>query len=475
MDRAAVTETVTDLWKTSIMTGLSELVEIPAVSSSFDPNWDTNGHLARAVEHLRDWISARKLRDARIEIVRLDGRGPVLLVDVPASSESAAGAGTALLYGHLDKQPPFDGWSEGLAPWTPVQREGKLFGRGAVDDGYSGFAATAALEAVQRAGGEHGRCVVLLETGEESGSPDLPAYLAHLRDRLGEVSLVVCLDAGGHDYKRMWLTTSLRGMVQISVTAKVLRSAQHSGVASGAVASSFRVSRVLLDRLENSETGEILIDEMNVDVPANRMAEVRDTVEVAPDSAREALALMPGLRLVAEDPVELTLNTSWRPTLSVIGAAGLPAPDDAGNVLRTETTLCLSFRLPPTAHAEAALAAVRKALTTDVPYGATVELSRVESADGWNAPETAPWLSAALDDVSGSVFDERWRAMGMGGSIPFMGLLAEKYPHAQFVVTGALGPDSNMHVADESLDLAFAAKITEAIAVLLDAHGRSAR
>ncbi|WP_031470213.1 M20/M25/M40 family metallo-hydrolase [Sciscionella sediminilitoris] len=474
MDRAELSKTVSELWDTAVMDGLTELVRIPAVSSSFDAQWEESGHLGRAVEHMRAWIEARGLREAQVEVVTLPGRGPLLLVDVPASSSAAAEAGTVLLYGHLDKQPPFDGWSEGLSAWEPVRKGDQLFGRGAVDDGYSGFAATAAIEAIQRNGGEHGRCVLLLETGEESGSPDLPAYLEHLSERLGTVSFVICLDAGGADYRRLWLVTSLRGLLQVHVTAKVLDAAQHSGVASGAVASSMRVLRVLLDRLENSATGECLVDAMNVEVPADRLAEVRDMVADIPGYAKAGVALAPGVSPVTEDDLELALNTTWRPTLSVIGAEGMPAPEDAGNVLRASTTLCLSFRLPPTADSAAALADVRKLLTTDVPYGAHVELSGVEAADGWNAPTLTGWLSTGLDEVSTDIFDDQWRALGMGGSIPFMGLLAERYPAAQFLVTGALGPDSNMHVADESLNVPFATKVTKAIAVLLDAHARSA-
>jgi acetylornithine deacetylase/succinyl-diaminopimelate desuccinylase-like protein len=379
---------------------------------------------------------------------------------------------TVLLYGHLDKQPPVGGWSEGLGPWTPVVRDGRLYGRGAADDGYSGYAAIAAIEGVRQAGGTHSRCVVMLETGEESGSPDLPAYLDHLRPRLGEVSLVVCLDSGGNDYDRMWLTTSLRGLAQATMTVRVLESGLHSGMASGIVPSSFRIARQLLDRLEDPATGEVLVREMHVDIPEHRVAEVRDAVASVPGALVGSVPWAAGTQPMAEDEVELALNGGWRPTLSVTGASGLPEPDDAGNVLRPFTTLVLSFRLPPTADSKASIEAVRRALTTDVPYGASVELSRVEFADGWNAPELAPWLREKLDEVSAEVFDAPWRTVALGGSIPFMGLLAESYPQAQFLVTGAVGPDSNCHVPDEWLHLAQAARITEAVAVVLDAHAR---
>ncbi|GAA1268026.1 M20/M25/M40 family metallo-hydrolase [Saccharothrix xinjiangensis] len=464
-----MTRAVRELWEDDILPSLSDLVAVPAISPAFDPAWESHGHLAAAIEHVRAWLDARDLPGAGVEVVRLDGRTPLLLVDVPGTADRGD---TVLMYGHLDKQPPVGGWSEGLGPWTPVVRDGRLYGRGAADDGYSGYAAIAAIEGVRRSGGSHARCVVLLETGEESGSPDLPAYLDHLRPRLGEVSLVVCLDSGGNDYDRMWLTTSLRGLAQVTMTVRVLDSGLHSGMSSGIVPSSFRIARQLLDRLEDSATGEVLVRETHVDVPGNRVAEVREAVASAPGMLVGPVPWAGGTRPVTDDEVELALNAGWRPTLSVTGAAGLPAPDDAGNVLRPFTTLVLSFRLPPTADSGAALRAVERALTTDVPYGATVELSRVEHADGWNAPDLAPWLREALDLVGEEVFDAPWRTVSLGGSIPFMGLLHEAYPEAQFLVTGAVGPDSNCHVPDEWLHLAQAARITEAVSVVLDAHAR---
>lgn len=469
VDREVLSATVRTRWERDILPSLSDLVAIPAVSEGFDPHWAEHGHLAAAVDHVRSWLVALALPGAAAEVVVLPGKSPVLVLDVPAAPGAEA-AGTALLYGHLDKQPPVGGWADGLDAWTPVVRDGRLYGRGAADDGYAGYAAAVAVEAVRTSGGRHGRCVILLETGEESGSPDLPAYLELLAPRFGDVSLVVCLDSGAGDYQRMWLTTSLRGLVQTTVTARVLTYGQHSGLAGGVVPSSFRVLRQLLDRLEDPATGEVRIAEAHVPIPENRRAETADAVAAVPGILSADLPLAPGMTLVSDDEVELALNNTWRPTMAVIGGAGLPAPADAGNVLRPDTTLCLSFRLPPTADSAAVESAVAKALTTDVPYHAQIELSRAESADGFNAPDLAPWLETALDDASARVFGAPWRAIGIGGSIPFMGLLHDTYPAAQFVVTGALGPGSNAHVPDESLHLDYARKLTEAIALLLDAH-----
>lgn len=473
MDSTLVRSTVEQVWDDAILTSLSEFVTIPALSPVFDEGWAAAGHLDAAVEHVRRWLVGRGVEGATAEILRLPGKTPVLLFEVPAGPNVRPDAGTVVLYGHLDKQPPVGGWSEGLGPWTPVLRDGRLYGRGAADDGYSGYAAAAAIEAVRAAGGEHARCVVLLETSEESGSPDLPAYLAEYRDRLGDVSLVVCLDSGGQDYDRLWLTTSLRGLVSTTVTVRVLDSGQHSGMASGIVPSSFRIMRLLLDRLEDPRTGEVLLPEMHGEIPPERLAEATALARAVPGAARAAFPLVEGMSAVSDDDLELILNNSWRPTLSVIGGAGLPLPADAGNVLRTETTLTLSFRLPPSADPKAALAALNRTLTTDVPYGARVTLSRDEEGPGWNMPATAPWLRTALDEASTEVFGgNAWQPMLLGGSIPFMGTLADSYPRAQFVVTGALASDSNPHVPDEWLNIGQAKRVTEAVALILAAHAR---
>ena len=478
MEEEEVRSAVEAAWTGQVLPSLTELVEIPALSPAFDASWAENGHLQAAVDHVRSWISARDLPGARTEVIELAGRSPLLLVDVPATAGAEGGETgrrgeeTVLLYGHLDKQPPAGKWSEGLGPWRPVVRDGRLYGRGSADDGYAGYAATAALEAVHAAGGAHTRAVLLLETGEESGSPDLPAYMEHLGDRLGRVTFVVCLDGGGGDYRRMWLTSSLRGMVKLTVTVRVLDSPQHSGLASGIVPSSFRILRQLLDRLEDSATGEITVAEMNVAIPADRRAEAEAVAAIDPGAPTRPYPLAAGMRPVSDDDAELILNNTWRPTLSVIGAAGLPEPAVAGNVLRAWTSLTLSVRTPPTADAKAAAEAVTKTLTTDVPYGATVEVSDVTAEDGWNAPPLAPWLADALGQVSETVFGEEYRSIGIGGSVPFMGLLGRRYPEAPILITGALGADSNAHVPDEWLNLRFAGQITEAVAHLLDAHAR---
>ncbi|HEX3958537.1 MAG TPA: M20/M25/M40 family metallo-hydrolase, partial [Trebonia sp.] len=451
-----------------VIPSLSGLIAIPALSPAFDAGWAATGYLRAAVDHVASWVRARDTT-AVCEVVELPGRSPVLLIDVPPTA-GAAGRGTALLYGHLDKQPALGEWSAGLGPWQPVLREGRLYGRGSVDDCYSAYAALTALEAARAAGGEHARAVILLETGEESGSPDLPAYLDHLAGRLGDVDLVICLDGGGGtDYKRLWLTSSLRGGVTATVTVRVLETGVHSGIAGGIVPSSFRIMRQLLDRVEDPATGEVLLPEMSVPVPDRRRADAEAFAALDPDAVGRGIPFVRGMA-AAPEVAELILNNTWRPALSVIGGDGLPESRLAPAVLLPATSLRLSFRTPPGVEAAVARDALERALTIDVPYGAQVEISDWMLLNGWSAPEPSTWLATALDELTGPVFSESYRQLGVGGGIPFMEMLGRRYAGADFVITGALGTDSNMHVTDEWLNIEYAERVTAAVAVILNAH-----
>jgi acetylornithine deacetylase/succinyl-diaminopimelate desuccinylase-like protein len=462
-------------WADDVLPVLSDYIRIPNVSPAFDPAWAEHGHMDRAVELLEGWARSRAVAGLTVEVVRLDGRTPVILMEVPPTGGDTGGSeppDTVLLYGHLDKQPEMVGWRPGLGPWEPVLDGERLYGRGGADDGYSTFCALTAIEAVQRHGGAHRRCVVLIEACEESGSYDLPAYVDALADRLGRVSLVVCLDSGCGTYDRVWTTTSLRGLAGFTLTVRVLEEGIHSG-ASGIVPSTFRIAREVLNRLEDPVTGAVLLPEFSVAIPAERVEQAKAAAAVLGDEVGGRFPLLPGVRPVTDDPAELLLNATWRPAVEVIGADGLPPIDQAGNVLRPVTALNVSVRLPPTCDATAALAAARTALTEDPPYGAAVTVEGDWAATGWAAPPTAPWLEAAVADASQRAFGQPPGAMGEGGTIPFMGMLGERFPEAQFLVLGVLGPGSNAHGPNEFLDLPMARGLTESVAHVLTAYAES--
>src|SRR5438876_193642 len=363
-------EFVQRTWDAAIVPALTEYVRIPAKSPMFDREWAEHGHLDRAVGLIETWARSRPIEGLRVEVVRLDGRTPVLLLEAPG-----AGGETVLLYGHCDKQPEMVGWAPESGPWTPVRRGDKLYGRGVGDDGYAAFAALTAMEALQAQRVEHARCVVLIEACEESGSYDLPFYVDALAERLGAPSLVVCLDSGCGNYEQLWGTTSLRGVVGGVLTVEVLTEGVHSGAASGIVPSSFRILRQLLDRVEDSRTGQILPRDFHVHIPRARV------------------------------------------TLDTYG--------DAGN--------------------------------------------------GWNAPAPNPELLESINRASLSYFGKPAMFAGLGGSIPFMSMLGERFPQAQFLITGAMGPGSNAHGPNEFLHLPTGARVTACVAEVVGDHSDRSR
>jgi acetylornithine deacetylase/succinyl-diaminopimelate desuccinylase-like protein len=467
LDAARAQALVADLFAESVVPALTDYIAIPNKSPDFDPDWAEHGHMHAAMRLIVDWCNAHALEGMQIEVVELPGRTPLLLIEVPGQIDD-----TVLLYGHMDKQPEMTGWEEGLGPWTPVLRGDRLYGRGGADDGYSTFASLAALKILEDQGVPHARCVVLIEGSEESGSSDLPAYIDHLSARIGTPSLVVCLDSGAGNYDQLWSTTSLRGMVLGNLHVEVIREGVHSGEASGIVPSSFRIVRMLLSRLEDEQTGRIVPDWLHCEIPPARAEQAGAMAAALGEAIYDHYPWHEGAVPVVRDLTELALNRTWRPQLAVTGAGGLPALRDAGNVMRPITSVRVSLRLPPTVKAAEAQARVAELLTGDPPYGAKVRFEPQEPNDGWNAPALAPWLEAALDESSRAYFGRRAMSMGEGGTIPFMGMLGEKFPEAQFLITGVLGPESNAHGPNEFLHLPTAQKLCCCVAATLQHHAR---
>ena len=456
---------IRETWQASIVPALQEYIAIPNESPAFDAQWREHGHMDRAVDLFTRWAKAQNVPGLDLQVARAEGRTPVLIMEIPGS-----GQGTVLLYGHLDKQPPMEGWRPELGPWTPVLEDGRLYGRGGADDGYGMFAALTAVKALKLESIPCARCVILIEACEESGSFDLPHYVNALADRIGTPDLVVCLDSGCGDYERMWVTTSLRGVINATLSVSTLTEGVHSGAASGIVPSSFRILRRLLSRLEDENTGQILPRDLHVEIPPDRLVQAKAAAQVLGAGLHENYPFHPGTTPVGDDVAELLLNRTWRPQLEIIGAAGLPTLEQAGNVLRPETRAKLSLRLPPTADPGAAVACLRDTLTKDPPYQAKVTFDAGQGTGGWNAPPFQPWLEDSMTRASREFFGKDACAAGEGGTIPFMAMLAEKFPEAQFMITGVLGPKSNAHGPNEFLHLETAMNLTGCVARVLQDH-----
>jgi acetylornithine deacetylase/succinyl-diaminopimelate desuccinylase-like protein len=467
MDTPRLTRYISDLWDAEIVPQLMDYIRIPNKSPMFDKDWVAHGHMDAAVKLMETWARTKlpALPGATLEVVRLEGRTPLIYIEVPGQNDD-----TVVLYGHLDKQPEMTGWSEGLGPWIPVLKGDKLYGRGGADDGYAIFGSLAALLALQEQGIPHARCVILIEACEESGSYDLPYYVDHLASRIGNPSLVVCLDSGCGNYEQLWLTTSLRGMTGGELTVQVLEEGVHSGDASGVVPSSFRILRELLSRLEDPETGRIKPKELYAEIPQQRIDQAKISAGVLGKEIYTKFPFVEGMHPVTDDLTELVLNRTWRPQLAVTGAEGMPPLDSAGNVLRPKTAVKLSLRVPPTLNGAKAGEFVKQLLEKDPPYGAKVSFKLEKDGGGWNAPQLSAWLEKAVADASERFFGKPAAYMGEGGSIPFMGMLGSKFPQAQFLITGVLGPHSNAHGPNEFIHIPTGKKVTMVVADVVARH-----
>ena len=464
---------VSSAWDQQIVSELTDYIAIPAKSPMFDADWVANGFIDTVVRNTATWIAAQKVPGLTLEIVRLPGQTPVLFFEVAATRSNAQQ--TVLMYGHLDKQPEFSGWRSDLGPWTPKYQDGKLYGRGGADDGYAAYAAIAAIQALKSQKVEHPRIVGLIETCEESGSPNLLQYIDLLGSRLGDVGLVICLDSGAGNYDQLWLTNSLRGVAGGVLKVQILSEGVHSGDASGLVPSSFRILRHVLDRLEDSATGRLLPAAFHCEVPAERLAQAQATAAILGDAVHQNFPWahydcggdqrfsLP----TTTDPLQGLLNRTWAPTLSVVGVDGFPDMKDAGNVLRPYTAFKLSLRLPPLVDAETAVQQLKTLLEDNAPYQAQVTFAPGGQATGWNAPITAPWFEKALDDASTTYFGAPCGYVGQGGTIPLMNMLSKGFPKAQMMVCGVLGPKSNAHGPNEFLHVPYAKKLTAAVAQVI--------
>ncbi|OGT49073.1 MAG: peptidase M20 [Gammaproteobacteria bacterium RIFCSPHIGHO2_12_FULL_38_11] len=456
---------ISEKWDTDIIPQLENYIRIPNKSPMFDRNWKANGYMTEAMQLIKNWCEKQAIKNMKVELLQIENRTPVLLIDIPGDSDE-----TILLYGHMDKQPEMTGWSDGLGPWTPVLKDGKLYGRGGADDGYAVFSALTAIAYLQSLNILHAHCVVLIEASEESGSVDLPAYLALIKKQMGSPNLIICLDSESGNYEQLWGTTSLRGLIGGNLHIDTLVNGIHSGINSGVVPSVFHVLRLLLDRIEDPHNGKITVDALHVEVPADRLAQIKAAAEILGDDIIKSIPFLAGVQPLYHNPIDIILNRTWEPALSLIGIDGIPAIENAGNVTLPSLSVKLSMRVPPTCDVKKASCALKEILETDSPFNTKVRYESEDHGGGWNSPTLSPWLAKANNDASELFYAKKAAYIGIGGSIPFMGMLGEMFPKAQYLITGVLGPKSNAHGPNEFLHIDYAKKLTGCVASVIAAH-----
>lgn len=459
-------------WDATIVPTLEEYIRIPNLSPLYDANIHTNGYQEQACALIINWVNEQKVEGLSCRLVHEKGRTPVIFMTVEATDET--NPNTILMYGHMDKQPHMTGWNTelGLGPCTPKIIDGKLYGRGGADDGYAAFAAVCAIQALKAQNVPHSRVVILIEGCEESGSADLEHYIDQLADEIRHPNLVVCLDSGCGNYEQLWLTGSLRGCLAGDLKIEILSEGVHSGSSSGIVPDSFRILRMLLNRIEDAETGKLLLPEAYIEIPPEHFRYASEVAETMGSTVISQFPFLEGAQPMETDLKEALLNRTWRPTVSYTGINGLPDTKIAGNVLRPQTTVKLSVRTPPTLDVNMLTSRLKEVLEANPPYGSKVTFHAEKAGQGWAAPTLAPWLEGSLCRSSEHYWGEgkTLRLAGEGGSIPFMAMLGHKFPGTQFVVTGVLGPGSNAHGPNEFLHIGQGKRVTASIASTVADH-----
>lgn len=452
MDKDKTAAYIDSEYNSKFVEPLQEFIKIPNLTPAFDPEYFTNGLVQQAINHVKAYAESLEIEGLTFNVNDKEGRCPMVVMVY-----EGAGSPNVMIYGHLDKQPHMEGWIEGTGPTTPTIIGDKLYGRGSSDDGYVSFAILLAIKNALLQGATLPRIAIVLETEEESGSHDLTALLDECQEWIQKPDYCICLDSGALDYSTMWLTSTLRGMMAFNLKVSIAENGVHSGISGGAIPETFRIANSLLDRLEDTETRRLPLFE--VEIPEQYLKEAEEIAALQGDELFKTYKFLDGCQAINQDKLnEIYLNVNWRPSLAVTGAAGLPPIQTAGNVLRASTTLRVSIRLPPGKDSAEALATAKEVLTKDPPFGAKVEILDGMGGDGWCMKVLSEKTMTALNNASNSFFGKSVGTYGIGGSIPFLKELGDKYPDTEILALGTLGPDTNAHAPNETIDLPFTKK-----------------
>jgi len=420
---------------------LEDLIRIPSVSA---PGHDPQ-EVRRSAEHVAGLLEAEGLTDVRL--LELDGAHPAVFGEIPGPE----GAPTVLLYAHHDVQPPgpAEEWETG--PFEPFESGGRLYGRGASDD-KAGIVMH--LGAIRALGADSGVGIkVFIEGEEEVGSPHLPDFLDAYSDLL-TADVILIADSSNWDTGVPTLTTSLRGLVAVTVEVRTLESAQHSGMFGGLYPDALMALSRLLATLHDDD-GSVAVEGL--------VSEEVEGLELSEDQARAQATALPGVQTIGTGSL---VSRMWtKPAVSIL-AVDAPPLSQAINQLVPVARAKVSMRIPPRQDPDAALEALTNHLKANAPWGARVTVTPVESAEGF-ALSTEGEAYEAWREGMRRAWGREPVEMGVGGSIPFVAAFSEKLPGATIILTGAGDPKSSIHAPNESQDLDDLKKsiVAEAIAL----------
>lgn len=407
---------------------LDELVRIPSVSApGFDP-----GQVRRAAERITELLDDSGF--SGIRLLEIEGAHPAVYAEIPAPD----GAPTVLLYAHYDVQPPGPDEEWETTPFDPIERDGRLLGRGTADDKCGVVMHLAAIRAF---GGDVPVGVkIFMEGEEEIGSANLGAFLQQHTDLL-EADVIVIADAANWGVGIPALTTSLRGLVDCTIEVRTLESAVHSGMFGGAIPDAITAMSRVVASLHD--------DQGNVAV-AGLVDSSTSDLDLSETEFREQARTVEGLHLLGDG--SLTTRLWFKPAIAVL-AIDAPPLSQAINQLVPVARAKVSMRIAPGQDPEAAREALVAHLEAAVPWGAEITVTPGAIGDAF-ALDTSNDASMTFKEAFRIAYGNDTVEMGVGGSIPFVAAFEEAYPEASILLTGVMDPTSQIHGPNESQSIA---------------------
>lgn len=436
---------------------LKDLVRITSVSwSSFDPE-----QVARSAQAVSELIAGTNLfEDVFILRSKKSDSDDLGQPAVVARRNPAPGMPTVLLYAHHDVQPPGDLTVWESTPFEPVERAGRLYGRGAADDKAGIMAHVTALrllpELVENV--DLG-IVVFIEGEEEFGSPSFENFLTDHRELLAS-DVIVVADSGNWNTETPALTTTLRGNATFKLTVRTLDHALHSGMFGGAVPDAFMAFAGLVSSFY-SPSGSVAVEGLH-----------RSSVtppDYTEEHMREESGVLDSVSLIGDGHV---LERLWsQPSITVTGI-DIPDVANASNTLLPSVSARISVRVAPGQSASEAFSAIQQHITEHIPFGAVVEFDDVNLGEAFST-DTSGWAAQSISQALNQAWDQEVVNMGVGGSIPFISSFVNAFPHAQVLVTGVEDPDSRAHSPNESLHIeSFEKAIVAELLFLADVNSK---
>jgi acetylornithine deacetylase/succinyl-diaminopimelate desuccinylase-like protein len=454
IDPADLETYIGDEFDKNILPSFKEFLSVPNISPSYDKDWNKNGFLKQAATVLLEYAQNIGISGLNASLCTGEEENvtPFLYIDIDSTSKDEK---RVLLYGHYDKQPPLTGWEQGKGPYSPIVEDDYLYGRGAADDGCSFYAALTSIKALQKFKIPHPKIIILIEGCEESGSIDLPFYIEKYKKFIGSPDLIVAMDGGGLDYNRFWLSNSVRGIMCFEITVTTLTKGIHSGKGSGVAPETMMILRNLISRIEDYKSEIVSLKQFEVEIPQPVIDSAKKALDAVGNTWIKNIPILPGVKYLSDDLLKIYLNSSWTPSLAVLGVKGLPDLNSAGNVLRPSTTFKISIRLPPTYEAIKAKQIIQTVMTENPPFNSDIKISNFNYSDGAYISNTSDKLKSELNKISQIFFQNDYSEISVGATIPFVQIFLNMFPNAQMIVTGAAGIDSQIHSQNEKLKISY--------------------